>query len=253
MDNQNKYTPFKDEADFEKELIEFANHHKTVLAEHSRHISDYFEMSCYTMVVRFYELKGFKAEVDIKGDKFKFKCTPRGLLENFSFFRVKKDNLVFRIYHNASVQSKHDKEVFTTPDIVVANDQEPQIITDYYITKQRFSFIPNNNLITFCEAKHYNPYPELMINFIGTVSELKPSCFKNLKEKRNSLSFHIAPSLMMAGTFSKQGRKIKKSLERRYMMNVLGDLIIQPYQGIFSLAGIDYITTLGEKGLEKME
>ena len=253
MENQNKYSPFKDVTEFEKELVEFANIHKTVLAEHSKHISDYFEMSCYTMIVRFYELKRFTAEVvNLKGDKFKFKCSPRGLLNNFSFFKIQKGNQTYRIYHNASVQSKHDKEVFTTPDIVVTTDDDPAIITDYYITKQKFSYIPNKQLVTFCEAKHYNPFPELMFNFVGTVSELKPSCFRNVKAKRDALSCHIAPSLMMSGTFSKQGRKIKKSLERRYMMNVFGDLIIHPYQGAFSHSGIYDITKKKKKGIEKL-
>ena len=54
---------------------------------------------------------------------------------------------------------------------------------------------------------------------------------------------------MMAGTFSKQGRKIKQPLERRYMMSVFGDLIIHLYQGVFSHPDIH--TTLGEKGIEK--
>ena len=46
-------TPFKAPTDFEKELTDFSNRYKVLLAEHAKRISDYFEMSCYNLVVRF--------------------------------------------------------------------------------------------------------------------------------------------------------------------------------------------------------
>lgn len=234
-------TPFKAEAEFEKELTDFANNHKTVIAEHSKHISDYHEMSCFCMIVRYYELKGFTSEIaNLKSGGFKFKCSPRGLLKNFSYFKVKKDNHVYRIYHNASVQSIFGKHIFTTPDIVVTNDIEPVVIHDYYITKIGFSYIPNKQLVTFCEAKNFNPYPELMFNFVGIVHELLPSCMKN-RNKSSRTDLHIAPSLMMSGSFSKQAKEIKESLEKRYDINILGNLFVDPYKLVFSYTGIPYL------------
>ena len=235
-------TPFKAEAEFEQDLTNFAKIHKTVIAEHSKHISDYHEMSCYCMIIRYYEMQGFSSEIaNLSPGGFKFKCSPKGLLKNFSYFKVKKDNQTYRIYHNASVQSRYGKHIFTTPDIVVANDIEPTIINDYYITKYGFSFIPNKQLVTFCEAKNFNPYPELMFNFVGIVHELLPSCMRN---KRNNRNLHIAPSLMMSGSFSKQAKEIKESLEKRYNINILGDLFVDPYHLVFSYTGLPYIKKL---------
>ena len=44
-------TPFKASDDFEKELIDFSRQFKTLIADHSKRISDYFEMSCYNLVI----------------------------------------------------------------------------------------------------------------------------------------------------------------------------------------------------------
>lgn len=90
------------------------------------------------------------------------------------------------IYHNATAQSAFDEKVFTTPDIVVSNSNTPAETKDYYTTKKILSYIPKENLITFCEAKHLTPFPELMVNFIGTVHELKPDCVDNNEKYSDS-------------------------------------------------------------------
>lgn len=247
-----KTTPFKSPADFEKDLIDFSNRYKVVLAEHAKRISDYFEMTCYNLVIRYYEKKGYELTVqNLQGGKFKFKCSPIGLLKNFSYFKATKENGqgiedVVYIYHNATVQSTFDEKVFTTPDIVVSRTNTPAETKDYYTTKKALSYIPCESLISFCEAKHLSPFPELMINFIGTVHELKPECINNNAD--HSKSDHIAPSLMMSGTFSKPTKRIQKSFEGRYYVNFFDNLFDGASKYFFFLKSeIDKIATLGTK------
>lgn len=245
--HQSKISPFKDEADFEKELKDFANKYRTRLSEHSRRISDYFEMSCYNMIVRYYEHQGFTASIEnLRAGRFRFKCSPSGLLENFSYMKLSNGVSDYHIYHNASVQSAHDDDVFTTPDIVVATDMPSQISTAYYKTKKRFSYLPNNEVVTFCEAKHHTPFPELIINFIGMVNELKPSCLQE-ETGYDEDTPHLAPSLMVSGSMSKPTEKVARSLERRYFVNVIGDLFVEPYKTTFSIIGVSYLATMGQK------
>lgn len=245
-----KTSPFKSVAEFEKELTSFANKYRTIVADHSKRISDYFEMSCYNMIVHYYELKGFSSSVEnMKAGKFRFKCSPTGLLENFSYMSLKKDKTTYRLYHNASVQSAHDDNIYTTPDIVVADDVEPSVSTNYYETKRKFTYLPNSKVITFCEAKHLIPFPELMISFMGTVNELMPSCLMSDSGRRNDYE-HIAPSLMMSGCLSKPTQRIAQSLQKRYYINVLSDLFVEPYMKVFSTTGLQYISTLTSKGRE---
>ena len=246
-----KTTPFKSPADFEKELTDFSNRYKVLLAEHAKRISDYFEMTCYNLVIRYYEKKGYELSVqNLQGGKFKFKCSPTGLLKNFSYFKATKDDVqgkdVVYIYHNATAQSAFDDKVFTTPDIVVSKTDAPSVTTDYYTTKKTLSYIPKESLVTFCEAKHLSPFPELMVNFIGTVHELKPECVND--DAEHIKSDHIAPSLMMSGTFGKPTRRIQDSFEKRYYVNFFDNLFEDVSVRLFlSKYGMDMIATLGKK------
>lgn len=48
-------------------------------------------MTCYNLVIRYYEKKGYELEVqNLQAGKFKFKCSPTGLLKNFSYFKATK-------------------------------------------------------------------------------------------------------------------------------------------------------------------
>lgn len=245
-------TPFKAPLDFEKELVDFSNKYRILLAEHAKRISDYFEMTCYDFVIRYYEKKGYELEVqNLQGGKFKFKCSPTGLLKNFSYFKATKknnhgDGKVVYIYHNATVQSAFDEKVFTTPDIVISNSNTPAETKDYYTTKRILSYIPQESLVTFCEAKHLTPFPELMVSFIGTVHELKPDCVNDHEEHIDSE--HIAPSLMMSGTFGKPTRRIRHSFEKRYYVNFFDNLFEDITVKLsLSKRGIEQIATLGKK------
>lgn len=240
-------SPFKEIAEFEKELTSFANKFRTTIAGHSKHISSYFEMSCYNMIIQYYEKKGYSSSVEnLIAGRFRFKCSPTGHLEKFSYIKLTKDDNSYRLYHNASVQSAYDNDIYTTPDIVVTKDAEPSATTDYYKTRQKFTYVPNSSMVTFCEAKHFAPFPELMISFIGTVNELKPSCLQSGDEEYSGEN-HIAPSLMMSGGFSKPTEKIADSLQRRYFVNMLDDLFIDPYKTTFSSWGVQNLATLNSK------
>lgn len=245
-----KTTPFKSIEDFENELKSFASMHHAHFKDHAKRVSDYFEMSCYNMIVHYYENLGFNMEPQklINGD-FRYKCSPTGLLQKFSYFKGTRmidghEDCVY-VFHNATIQSAHDELVFTTPDIVVSRTNVPKETKDYYSTPKRLSFIDNSNVITFCETKHMKPFPELMITFIGTVNELIPSCLS--KEGSPENGYNIAPSLMMFGTLSKPCKRIKKSLEQRYYVNFFSDLFNNPFMRAFSKRGMDRITTLEHK------
>lgn len=154
--------------------------------------------------------------------------------------------MILFIYHNATVQSAFDEKVFTTPDIVVSSSNTPAETNDYYVTKKTLSYIPKEHIVSFCEAKHLTPFPELMVNFIGTVHELKPDCVDN--HEKHPDSDHIAPSLMVSGTFSKPTRRIQNSFEKRYYVNFFDNLFEDISVRLFlSKYGIEQIGTLGKK------
>lgn len=90
------------------------------------------------------------------------------------------------------------------------------------------------------------PFPELMINFIGTVHELKPDCLDN--HGKHPVCEHIAPSLMMSGTFGKPTKRIQHSFEKRYYINFFDNLFEDVSVRLFlSKYSIEQIATLGKK------
>lgn len=245
-------TPFKASSEFESELKAFANKFHVTLAEHAYKTNEYFEISCYNLILRYYERKGYKLEVmNLQNGDFRFKCNPNGFLENFSYFKVSKTGVdgneeVVYVLHNASVQSAFDDKVFTTPDIVVAKSDVPSETRDHYITKQKLTYINRDNLVTFCEAKHITPFPELMINFIGTLHELKPDCMSD--EEERPASDHLAPSMMISGTFGKPTKRIKNSVEGRYYVNYLDNLFDDASVRLFfSKSQLNKLATLSKK------
>ena len=245
-------SPYRENKEFEEDLKDFANKFRVTLVEHSLKTSGYFEISCYNMILRYYEKKGYTLEVmNLQSDGFKFKCGPHGFISNFSYFKATKacgDGQVETVYifHNATAQSAFDDKVFTTPDIVIAKTDVAAETTDYYITKQKLTYISKENLVTFCEAKHLTPFSELMINFMGIVHELKPECMSYKSEK--VISDHIAPSLMISGTFGKPTKRIQESLEKRYNVNFFDNLFDDSSVGAFSSKSkVNNMATLSKK------
>lgn len=245
-------SPYRDNEEFMKDLKDFANKFRVTIAEHSLKTSGYFEISCYNLILRYYEKKGYKLEVmNLQSDGFKFKCGPHGFISNFSYFKATKSNgdgteETVYIFHNATAQSAFDDKVFTTPDIVIAKTDVAAETTDYYITKQKLTYISKENLLSFCEAKHLTPFPELMINFMGIVHELRPECM-HVEDAKES-SEHIAPSLMVSGTFGKPTKRIQESLEKRYYVNFFDNLFDDSSVGAFSSKSkVNKMATLGKK------
>lgn len=117
-----KISPFKSQALLEKEITEFLNKFKSIVSNQAKRISDYFEMSCFNHIVRYYEFQGYTTTVEnLQAGKYRYKCSTSGIQSNFSHFKILKTEgrrkYEFEIQHNLAVQSSHDDDIFTTPDI----------------------------------------------------------------------------------------------------------------------------------------
>jgi len=226
--------PFKSVEDFEKDINSFLRIHKTYINEQGRRISDYFEMNCYNYVVKYYEHQGFTLSIEnLKAGKFKYKLSPGGYPENFSYFRIvlqyreeeKLYEVNFEIHHNLTVQSGFQRDIYLTPDIAVINANAIVEDHDHYIvehSKKKFCYVQNHDLQTFCEVKQFNPFPELLFNFTGMYAELKMSALNG--DQHYKPPKHLAPSLMLSGKGNRHTQRIKESLEKRHFVNIIFDL-----------------------------
>lgn len=242
-------SPFKDHALFEKEIKDFANKYKTIVVNQAKRTSDYFEMTCFNYIVRFYELQGYELQVkNLQAGKYRYKCSPSGIQSNFSHFEatinIDGKKFAYEIQHNLAVQSSQDSKLFTTPDISIIQKGKVEYTKEYYDTKTTFSYVKNNNLMTFCEVKQFNPFPELLFNFIGVLNELKKEYMTDNGIELKPV--HIAPSLMISGKANKQTNTIKGSLENRHCINIIFDLFYNA-TFTFSKKNIDELRKTGKK------
>lgn len=247
--------PFKDKTELENEIKSFLNKHRAFLSNQADRISDYFEMCCYNYIVRFYQAVGYTVSVEnLKGKGFKYKLSPAGYPENFSFFKIFKDVEIdsrklrceFEIHHNLTIQSSHQEDIYITPDIAVININSVEVENDHYLVKnssKKFCYVQNKNLQTFCEVKQFNPFPELIFSFMGLFSEII-----NTVEDRDIRFEHIAPSLMISGKGKLHTNKIKESVEGRHPLNMIFDLF-QTGPVTFSKKYASALVTVGSKNI----
>ncbi|MCL1670517.1 hypothetical protein [Elizabethkingia ursingii] len=233
-------SPFRNSQEFEKEIIEFANKNRLEIVEHSKKISDYFEISTFNNLVKYYKIKGYTVNpANLINGKYRYKCSPAGIQSNFSYFLIKKRirnvDYEFEIHHNLAVQSSHCEDIFTTPDIVVINKSSIKYSEEYYSTKRTFSYVENNNMKTFCEVKNFNPFPELLFNFIGVLNELRKEYLEG--NLQNDSPVQIAPCLIISGKGSKPTNLIKERLETRYNVNIIYDVFYEGHYFFTRKAG----------------
>lgn len=220
--------PFKDLKELTREVENYLRKNSAAIFNNSKRVSDFFEMACYNNIVRFYENNGYEVKIkNLQKNKFKYKCTTAGNPENYSYFEIQKKigktDYTYEIRHNINVESYHTSGIYTTPDISIIKPNSILISEEFYDTKTKYYFVKNKSLISFCEVKNFNPYPELLFNFIGVVNELKPHLLRVVKRNSNN---HIATTLMLSGKSNKHTDKIILNLQNRYYINILPDLFI---------------------------
>ena len=98
----------------------------------------------------------------------------------------------------------------------------------FYRGRSRFSFCENKDLHTFIEAKHFNPFPELLFNFSGLVLEMmKEVIDRNGSELHPK---HISPALILSGNGNDHSKKIQQSLMGRFNVNIIFGLFYNSTQ-----------------------
>lgn len=235
--------PFKDIKELTRDVETYLRKNRSAIYNNSKRISDFFEMACYNNIVRFYENSGYDVSIqNLKRNKFNYKCTTAGNPENYSYFEAKKTigqiEYKYEIRHNINIQSYHNKDTYTTPDISILKPNSILVDNDFYESKMKYYYVKNSSIISFCEVKNFNPFPELLFNFIGVVNELRPNLLRKVNSSGKS---HIATTLMISGKSNSHADRIINNLQSRYHINILNDL--------FNIGGV----TFGRLSLNRLK
>ncbi len=207
-------------------ISRFLTRHNITIDRYSEKLPQLFEMMAYNFVVSYYRRKGFKVwPVNLQNGHFKYKIQPYGYPDNFSWFEGSKlyrnKNCDIEIHHNLPVEALEcNTTCFITPDVSVIKKGSLKQLNDSYwlLNRTRYYFASKEGLLTFCEAKYLDPFPELLFNFIGMLAAMKP-----LNGTSNKMLYGLkfmAPSLLLAGSGNKHNRRIQNFLIRKYRINV---------------------------------
>ncbi len=247
-------SPFKANSELRAQIGGFLRTHRAIFSQEAKRTSAYFEIAAYNDLVKYYENNGFKLKpqnLKSPGRTFVYAMSPNAKPGNCSYFLATRkykngDQWRFEIRHNLRIQSAHDRTVFFTPDyaVVTAGSVKKTSLDYYYNGKADYFYVAAKDVQTFAETKHYNPSPELVINFVGLVNEVLPKILR--KKISRKLPKHCAPTLFVSGVGSRHVRKIAESLSRRYGLNVLLGLFAYPSQ-LYSQRNQVNINKIGSK------
>lgn len=248
----NRKSPFKANKELAKSISAFLQSHGATFSQEAKRTSAYFEIAAYNDLVKFYENSGYTvnaANLRPRKKVFAYAMSPNVKPENVSYFiatRKYKDGTVwsFEIRHNIRIQSQHDPDVFVTPDYAIIDKESIQSIrlSYHYNGKTDYFFVAAESVRTFAETKHYNPSPEMVLNFVGLVNEIIPGCLTGTCPTHPPK--HFAPALFVSGLGSIHVRKIRDSLRNRYGINIFLGLFAYPTQ-VYSKNNQTYVNKVG--------
>lgn len=214
--------PWIDRTTLISEVKTFVNRHGYFFRQNSKRIGILVEITVYNSIVSLYERQGYALEAKNLGPKksFKYKLSPIGLIDNFSYFvAISKDRKeTICIFHNTKIQSAHNDHLYYTPDIAVCLLEGAK--TKKLKSQRMHSFVENKHLLTFVEVKHLVPFPEVLFGFTGLVQEFHP-IFISASPKSKKEGPHLTPMIVFTGISSEHADKIKEDLAARYGINIV--------------------------------
>lgn len=194
------------------DLLDFFGAYHAQLESFGRYVNQTFEAFALSQTIKWYIKRGWSVSCkNPKGGQFKLKFSTRGKPVNFSYFILINNRQTIHIRHQLRVGIRHNASSSANINLDVAVYKKTDL--SKYSTDD---FLPNQELISFGEAKHMSAYAELMANFIGLVHELIPEKLDNIRNQVGfSPSEHIPPFLIVSGILYHTAKEVKKSIEDR--------------------------------------
>ncbi|HPT72842.1 MAG TPA: hypothetical protein PLE74_11255 [Candidatus Cloacimonadota bacterium] len=207
-----------DQAQTQKDLLDFFGAYHAELESFGRYVNQTFEAYALAQTIKWYLVRNWKVScVNPKGGQFKLKFNTRGKPVNYSYFILKHNRQTIHIRHQFRVGIRHNNTSSANINLDVAVYKKTDL-TKYL----EGDFLPNQQLISFGEAKHMSAYAELMANFIGMVHELMPENLNNVRNKDGFLpAENIPPFMIVSGILFHTAKELKSSIiDRGYDIDI---------------------------------
>jgi hypothetical protein len=203
----------------------FARQHGTVYAKKERQISASFEIGCFHALLDFYEQHFTVKPEGLQDGEYRYLTTPAGNPERFSFVRLMRKSGAYILRQQVRVRSAIDPDIQFTPDFVVFREGvkiRHEIDEDYANGKKRLFYVRGEDLVAAHECKSMNPFPELIISFLGMLVASHPWANERGAKKRIVKDGkHLAPSLFVGGTARGLHQRMVDAVGRNYPVNII--------------------------------
>jgi len=225
--------PFLDRQVLIAEIKTFAGRYNAYVKTQTKRMSDYYEMSAYNEIVRYYKKKRYVlSPMNLKKGEFKYRLSPTALKGTCSYFSAIRGfgrgtgaiRVALEIHHGLRIQSACDNYLFYNADIAVC---QSGAVCSRWVNNRQTDFIHNAGLISFFEIKNYVPFPEILYNFSGLLLEFMPK-FVNGTVLVNQFNpnavnntRHLCPGMFFSGSTNDNTRRIVYALQNRYNHNFI--------------------------------
>lgn len=220
----------------EKLAKAFALKHGVVMQVTDRQLSAAFEIGSLHALLRFYEAQGYRLEPQNLTDKgeYRYLTSPSGNPANFSWVEATGPDGEFEIRQQVRVQSHINEDIAFTPDIVVlikGSTIEDSKREEYASGKRPYYRVRSSSVVAAHECKSMNPFPELMVSFIGMLVSAHEWYPESVKYRHTNNDGHLAPTLFVGGTARTLHLRMISAMQKAYYMNIICGL----HEGTWSL------------------
>lgn len=220
----------------EKLAKAFATKHGVVMRLTDRQLSAAFEIGSLHALLRFYEAQGYRLEPrNLTGEgEYRYLTSPSGNPANFSWVEASGPDGAFEIRQQVRVQSHIDDDIAFTPDIVVllkGAAVEDSRREEYASGKRPYYRVKSSSVVAAHECKSMNPFPELMVSFIGMLVSAHEWFPDGSRYRHTHDDGHLGPTLFVGGTARNLHLRMISAMQKAYHMNIICGL----HEGTWSL------------------
>ena len=188
-------------------------------------------------LVRDYENNGYTLTPKnlTQDGEYRYLTSPSGNPSNFSWIEASGPDGLFEIRQQVRVQSHVDPDIAFTPDIVVligGAEIDDAKRNDYASGKRPFYKVKSESVIAAHECKSMNPFPELLVAFIGMLVAAHEWYPNGKAVKHVSNNGHLGPTLFVGGTSRPIHIRMIRAIQKAYFVNIICGL----HEGTWDLA-----------------
>jgi len=221
----------------ERKIKAFAERHAFVFQHTARQVSASFEIGCFHALSEFYvnNFSVIPANLTEEGE-YRYLTSPTGNPKNFSYLKLESALENFELRQQIRIRSHLHSDIAFTPDLVILRasaELESARDRDYAAGKRSLYFVDSSNVVAAHECKSLNPFPELLVGFIGMLIVAHDWLGKPNAITSSLTGPHLAPTLFVGGSARALHLRMIAALEMTYPINVVVGL----HSGTWSLLG----------------